>query len=75
MGSPVVSLGTFMDGKWIKQMSYLTEKRLNIVNYLGNTCAKYYLITWEEGISKKTYTWVLQTIVNNHKPLKLQGFC
>ena len=27
-----------------KQMSNLTEERQNIVNYLGNSCGKYYLI-------------------------------
>ncbi len=56
-------------------MSDLTEERPNIVNYLGNTCGKYYLITWEERIYKKTSTGVLQTKVNNHKSLKVQGSC
>lgn len=27
-----------------KQMSNLTEEGQNIVNYLGNSCGKYYLI-------------------------------
>ncbi len=75
MGSPEVSLGTFMDGKWIKANELFDWKTAKYCEFLGNICGKYYLITWEERIYKKTSTWVLQTIVNNHKQLKIQGFC